>query len=260
MAFPIPTGDAKAQKLPGSDVFRRSAILYLDDHHRHWGAVSLNMEAVRAFSDTIEISEREALAQHRAEVQEWIDKGALAAGLDMPWSPSAHDAMEYVNYEHLKLASGFELHLKARLLAAGYLIHCMDKNDSRYAQLARKQHNRPVTHSEAKAIQDYQFDGQQNFLPGLLASSLKFSWMTNKSAYRRAIGLTDATMNIIEDYRELRNQIHLPGEFTDTPAIRAFGKPMVEFLLPFLNTEIIDWSNGIIDGYGLRFRKIPHFI
>ncbi|HEY4218004.1 MAG TPA: hypothetical protein VGM67_12755 [Gemmatimonadaceae bacterium] len=259
MTFPISTEDAKAQGLPGSDVYRRSAFLYLDDLHRHWGAVSLNTEAVRAFTDTIEISERQALAQHRAELRAWIANGALAAGLDMPWSRSDHDRMEYVNYEHLKLASGFELHLKARLLAAGYLVHCLDRNDSRYTQLSREQRERPVVHSEAKAVEGHQFDGKQNFLPGLTASSLKFSWITKKSAYRQVLGLSDETLNIIDDYRQLRNQIHLPGEFSDTPAIRAFGKPIIEFLLPFLNTEIVDWSNGVIEKYGLLFRKIPQF-
>lgn len=259
MAFPIPTVDAKAQKLPGSDVYRFSAFICIDEHHRRWAAVRINSEAIRAFSDSIEISEREAIADHRAAIQEWIAKGALAAGLDMPWSASDHDLMEYVNYEHLKLACGFELHLKARLIAAGYLLHCVDAANPKYKALSREQQDRPIAISEIAAIQDFHFDGKRNFLPGLTTKSLKFSWLTDKPAYRKALGLSDQALDIIRDYRELRNQIHLPGEVPETPGMQTFGKPMIEFLLPFLNSEIIDWSNNTIQKYDLRFRSIPRF-
>jgi hypothetical protein len=107
--FPIPTTQARASALPGSDTFTCSAIIYLDDLHRHWGAVFLCQEAVRAFSDTIEISQRHALSEHQQRLKEWTDQGALAAGLGMPWDESWHDAAEYVNWENLKIASGLEL-------------------------------------------------------------------------------------------------------------------------------------------------------
>lgn len=259
MNFPVPTADAKAQGLQGSDTYRRSAYLYLDDLHRNWGAVGLVSEAVRAFGDTIAITNREALAQHRDRIQEWIAKGALAAGLDMPWDEAWHDAMEYSHYEHLKLACGFELCLKARLLASGILVHVIDAVDTRYKSLAREQYSRPISVAEVLAIQPYQFDGTINFLPGITPRSLKFSWITDEKAYRAATGLSDQALDIIKDYRELRNVIHLPGESPDTPAIRAFGKPMIEFLLPFLNGDMIDWANTAIDSHGLNFRRIAHF-
>ena len=257
--FPISTADAKVQGLPGSDVYRPSHILYLDGHHRDWGAVRLNVEALKAFSDTIEISERVALAAHRTEIREWIAKGALAAGLPMPWSAPWHDTMEYVNYEHLKMASGFELHFKARLLARGFIVHCLDRKLPAYKSLAREQEKRPVTAEEVRAVQEFHFDGSANYLPGLTTSSLKFSWLTDKPRYRSALGLSDIDLDIVKDFRELRNQIHLPGDLPVTPALSSLKAPIVSFLLPFINTEIVAWSNQVISARGFTFRPLPEY-
>ena len=44
--------------------------------------------------------------------------------------------MEYVNYENLKIASGFELHLKARLLGGDYVLHEIDPKVDCYKALS----------------------------------------------------------------------------------------------------------------------------
>jgi hypothetical protein len=251
------TADAKAQQLAGSDVYRASHILYLDDHHRDWGAVRLNIEAMKAFTDTVEIAERVALAAHRAEVQDFISKGGLAAGVQFPWSAASHDTLEYVNYEYLKIASGFELHLKARLLTRDYVLHLIDGKLPIYKALAHEQRSRPILKSELLSVSEFHFDGSLNYLPGLTASSLKFSWLTDKPRYRAAIGLSSRDLDVIKDFRELRNQIHLPGELPETPALHSIGVPMVDFLLPFINKEIVTWSNQLIIDRGFTFRRLP---
>ena len=52
----ITTLDAKKQGRPGSDVYRYTHLLYHDALHRDWGSVRLNIESVKAFSDTIIIA------------------------------------------------------------------------------------------------------------------------------------------------------------------------------------------------------------
>ena len=253
----VTTADARLRGLPGSDTYRASHIAYLNDHHRDWSAVRLNIEAMKAFTDTIQVSERDALADHRREVQEFLSRGGLEADLPFPWSPSAHDLMEYINYEHLKVASGFELHLKARLLARGFVLHILDNKIGQYKALADEQRNRPIQTQELLGVAGFHFDGKHNYLPGLTDFSLKFSWLTDRPLYRAVFGLEDRELDVIKDYRELRNQIHLPGDVIETPALHALGKPAIEFLLPFINREIVGWSNQLISAHGFNFRRLP---
>ncbi len=253
----IPTAEAQERGLSGSDTFRMSHVVYLNAQHRDWGAVRLNIEALKAFTDTIEVSERAALAAHRTEVRAFIEKGGLAAGLAYPWSTAALDALEYINYEHLKIASGFELHLKARLLARDVVLHVLDAGAGPYRALAEAQRDRPIRTAEVLAVAGFHFDGKVNYLPGLTPSSLKLSWLTGKPAYRAALDLDDTALDVIEDYRELRNQIHLPGEIVETPALQALGRPAVDYLVPFINKEIVAWSNQLIASRAFTFRRLP---
>lgn len=259
MTFPIPTAEAKKLGLPGSDVYRHSAFIYFDDHHRHWAAIRLNIEAVKAFSDTIVIAQRKTLAAHQVELASWMAKGALAAGLAPPWNEAWHDEMEYMNYEHLKLACGFELHLKARLISRGFVVHRIAQDESAFKALAKRQEKAPVLISDLLAVRGFEFDGKNNFLPGIEEVSLKFSWLTDRPGYRLASGLSDTELDVIRDYRTLRNQIHLPGDLPHTPALHALGQPRIEFLLPFINREIVEWSNKVSSDRGMRFRRLPAF-
>ncbi|MBK9411003.1 MAG: hypothetical protein IPN47_23785 [Gemmatimonadetes bacterium] len=111
---PLTTLEAKQQQLRHSDTYRRAHIIYLDDMHRDWAAVELNRVPLRACADTIVISERRALAAHRAAVAESLAGGGLSEGHEPPWSEMTGRHFEFHNYEHLKIATGFELHLKAR--------------------------------------------------------------------------------------------------------------------------------------------------
>ena len=252
----LSTEDAKKQALPGSDTFRYSHLLYKDDFHRDFGAVRLNIEALKAFSDSITVGQRHELSADIEMEKLWLAQGAFDSGLPDPWGSTSWKSLEYINYEHLKISSAFELHLKGRLLARNYVLHEIDAQLPLYKSLEKQQRTRPIEKDELLAISPYHFDGKQNYLPGLREGSLRFSLLTQKPAYRAALGLSDQELGIIEDYRLLRNQIHFPGDMLETPNIRAFAKPIIEFLSPFINIELIDWSNRLIVQHKMNFGAI----
>lgn len=256
MPLHITTEEAKKQSLPGFDVYRYTHLLYRDDLHRDHGAVRLNVEAIKAFSDTVTIMQRHAIADEQAAVKQWLAKGGFEANLQYPWGAASLASMEYVNYEHLKIASAFELHLKARLLARNYVLHEIDAKAPGCKSLATDQYDRPIKRHELIAIHPFHFDGMRNYLPGLRESSLKFSWLTDKPAYRAALGLTDQQLDIIRDYRLLRNQVHFPGDILEASSIQAFPRPITDFLTEFINTEIVAWSNGLIAKYSMNYKPL----
>jgi hypothetical protein len=221
--------------------------------------VRLNAESLRAFSDTVMISEREAIAAEQAAVNEWVRSGGFESGEPFPWGPALHDAMEYVNYENLKIASGFELHFKARLLARDFIVHEIDSKAPGCGQLAKEQADRPILTSELFALHEYRFDGRENYLPGLRDSSLRFSWLTETPAYRAALGLPELQLDIVNEYRLLRNQIHFPGDIIVTPHIQSYGSPIATFILDFINREVVDWSNDLIAKNDFRVRLLPQY-
>lgn len=252
----ITTADAKSQGLPGHDVYRYSHLVYHGDVNRDAAAVRLNLEALKAFSDTILVSQRAALAAERATVADWQGRGGMESGLPVPYAPALTASMQYINYENLKIAAGFELHLKARLLARDFIVHEIDPKTKNCGNLAKRQPERPIKKQELFAIQEYRFDGKQNYLPGLKEASLKFSLLTDEASYRAALDLTDQQLNIIRDYRRLRNQIHFPGDFVEVPSLQAHPAPIVDLIVSFINTEVIDWSNKLIADHQLRFRPL----
>jgi hypothetical protein len=144
----LSTEEARSRQLPGSDVFRYSHIIYLDEFHRDWSAVALNREGYKAFTDTILIGERAELVAEQEGLRKWLDQGGFCSSQQPSWSAAGLRQLEYMNYEYLKLACGFELHLKARLLSQDYIIQEIDSSAIGYKTLAKEQKKRPVTKSE----------------------------------------------------------------------------------------------------------------
>jgi hypothetical protein len=254
------TEQAKHQGLPGSDVFRFSHLLYHDPLNRDAGVVHLNVEAYKSFSDTVLLTQRHALAAEQRAAKEWLAAGGFASNIAFPWGTATHAYMEYVNYENLKIASGFELHLKARLLSRDFVIHEIDGRNPDYKSLAKEQEARPISKTELFAIRSYKFDGQQNYLPGLKDASLKFAKFTDEAEYRKSLDLPDGHLDIIKDYRTLRNQIHLPGDIVQSPNIQAYRGPIVDFIVGFVNAEIVAYSNALIEKYQLNRSPLVPFL
>ena len=251
------TEEAKALRLPGSDVYRATHLLYHDALNRDAG-VRLNVEAMKAFSDTLMLSRRDELAGERRAAKEWLDAGGFASGGALPWGPATHVLMEFINYEYLKIASAFELHFKARLLFRDFVVHEVDRNDPFYSRIATYQRARPVRKEEIIAVSDYVFDGNRNYLPGLKDDSIKFSLITKKPGYRAALGLQEATIDVVDDFRVLRNQIHLPGDIVEAPHLAALSRPAPDFIADFINSEVVPWSNALIGQHGLNWQPLNH--
>jgi hypothetical protein len=249
----MPTEEAKQQGLPGSDVFRFSHLLYHDDLNRDAAVVHLNVEALKALLDTVAVSQRRVIAAEQIAVKEWLARGGFESGTPVPFGPATHAYMQYVNYENLKIASGFELHLKSRLIANDFVVQEIDGRAQEYKDLARDQPTRPIAKAELFAIRGYMFNGRQNYLPGLRDRSLKFSVLTEEPEYRKAMKLSDECLDIINDYRVLRNQIHLPGDVVEAPNIQAYSGPIVNFIVDFINGEVVSLCNALIVRHKLNW-------
>jgi hypothetical protein len=246
----VSTAQAQQQKLPGSDSFRHS--MYYDAGGRDFAAVRLNEEALKAFFDTVIIRRRNELAGEMAAWKQYMSRGGFASGDAHPVDPATTEYVQYINYENLKIACGFELHLKARLVSRDFVVHEVDDNNQPYKTLATDQKKRPITTAELLAIDSYRFDGSQNYLPGLKDNSINFKLLTQKAAYKQALNLQAQHLDIIEYYRCLRNQIHLTNEFGRVPTVQ-FPGTVVDFITTFINTEIIPLSNTLGAKYNMRF-------
>ena len=148
----LTTEEARRRKLPGFDVYRYTHLLYHDDLKRDFGVVRLNVEAVKAFSDTVAFVQRHTIAAEQIAVKQWLAQGGFESGLPYPWGMALRASMEYANYEHLKIASAFELHLKARLLSRSYVLHEIDGSVAEYRGLAAEQRDRPIQRGELVAV------------------------------------------------------------------------------------------------------------
>ncbi len=249
MSVPMPTADARQQKLRNSDTFRFSHLLYLDDLHRDYGVVHLNTEARKAFLDTITVSQRQKLADERKAVSDWYAAGGDSSGVVLPCPETMQAQGDSINYENLKIASGFELHLKARLLARGFVLHQLGAKNPAYRTLAAAQRQRPIARTEVLTISSYMFDGTHNYLPILSESSLKFSTLVTVPAYQAALSLPTGMVDVIDDYRVLRNQIHLPGDLIRARHIDRVGDAIGDLLAAFVNDEIVRVVNDLIARY-----------
>lgn len=224
--------------------------MYRDPLNRDALALRLNHEAMKAFSDTVAVSRRHELAAEYAEFKTYQAEDGFATG-GFVLGAAMIAQMEYMNYEHLKIASGFELHLKARLIASDFLVHKIDSRHQDYKTLAKEQKDRPINKTELFAIRGYHFDGHLNYLPGLTEKSLDFSQLTTKKNYKAILNLPDEDIHIIEYFRCLRNQIHLPGEPMEVPNVQ-FPGTVFEFIIGFFNTRIIAFSNALLSRCTLR--------
>jgi hypothetical protein len=229
--------EARKQNLPGSDVFVRTQLAYKTELNRDSLIVYLNREAYNAFIDTITIGQYPLLQQETEEQtrDRWII------------SPTIIRRLEYMDLENFKIAAGFELHLKACLLAKDIVIHVI-ANTPAFAALRRKQRGEPVYKDELLAIEGFYYTGQLNILRGLTAQSLTFDTILNTPAYRQQLGKSQDFLEIVEDYRNLRNQIHLPGDPIEAPHINNYeGDSFMRLLVQFINEEIVAYNNKLAD-------------
>jgi hypothetical protein len=234
--------EARKQNLPGSDVFLRTQLAYKTELNRDALIVHLNREAYKLFTDTIFIGQY-PLLQNETEM--------LKSDIRI-FPPNIFRRIEYIDLENFKIAAAFELHLKACLLANDIVIHVI-VNTPVFADLRRKQRKEPVNKDELLAIEGFYYTGQLNILRGLTAQSLTFDTILNIPAYRQQLGKSQDFLDIVEDYRNLRNQIHLPGDAVEAPHINMYeGDTLMRLIVQFINEEIVAYNNKLIDKWGLN--------
>ncbi len=234
--------EARKQNLPGSDVFLRTQLAYKTELNRDALIVYLNREAYKSFLDTITISQYPQLKEETERISRDIRL----------FPPTVFRRIEFIDLENLKIAAGFELHLKACLLSNDIVIHVIDKNPP-FKELRKKQREKPVYKHELLAIEGFYYNGQLNILRGLTSRSLDFDQILNKPAYRLQLGKTPDFLDIVEDYRNLRNQIHLPGDFVEAPHLKQYsGDSLMRVLAKFINEEIVAYNDRLIDKWKLN--------
>ncbi len=230
-----------------------SHLIYLDEFHRDHGTVLLNMEAMKAFGDTILIQHRAALRAERVADGAFIAAGKSIATEAPPPAPVSFALLHFMNYENLKIAAAFELHLKARLLVADFVLHKINqKAGPGYKLLAKRQMTEPIKKSELSQLSPYVSNGTSRYLPGLGDTSLNFELLVKEPQYVAALGLTTLEAGVIDDFRRLRNQIHLPGDVLETPHLGTIGA-VDDFLINFINRSIVPGVNGLIARHGFNW-------
>lgn len=257
--YPIPTSEARSQGLQGSDSFTHSAIIYLDDFHRRLSAFRLVQEAVNAFGDSLAFSRSRDLNEQVEFFREYMKAGGLLSDLEYRHNQSWDKYIRFRHLEYLKLAAGFELALKAMLLRQGYLVHIIDKKSAVHKHLASAQKTGPISVEALLEIAPYQFDGSRNFLPGILPQSIKFSWLTLRREYRATFPFSETEMDIVDDYRKLRNMIHLPGDWPDLSDNIESRQATSEKVVKMVNDQVIDWANSLLNGTHFERLRIPLF-
>lgn len=219
-------------------------MLYFDDLHRDHGAIALSRQALFVFCDTIIFGRRDELRREDEAVRDWQAAENSLAISPLPPTPSTFARLERYVYENMKIASGFELNLKARLIKASFVVHVILDSDP-WKSLHKEQRLRPILVNEMTSLCPYISTQTERYLPGVTKQSLNFSWIVTKPAYIAALGLPTQTVEIIDEYSQLRNQIHLPGDIQESSKIQAHKHPL-DFLLEFANTQIVDWANSLL--------------
>lgn len=251
-ALPITREEAARLKVSGWDVFQKSHLMYMDGINRLAGVAELNFEAFKAFSDTILISKSDEIIKEAQQSHEFMASGKNLGIDEYPWPNTQMYFGRFRNYEFLKIGCGFELSLKANLLSRGIVIHELDRTDVRYSKLAKEQKNRPVLISELLSISGYMHNGSINMLPGISKKSLKFSTILDKSAYKTLTGLDSASLEVIGDYRDLRNMIHLPGDPAETLRLQHMSwQEKIDFIRKYINDCIVAPNRKIVADVGI---------
>ena len=247
--FPIPSVDAQALGLPGSDVYRNEHIGYLPGLNRAAMTWRLLENAVVVFRDTAELQLRAELKDEWQLNREW---GAAGADPTMwPHTPVQNWIMRNRLYEQFKIGVGLELIAKAHLLMAGFVVHEIARGGpaNGSSDLARSQENSPVAVDELAACDGWLFDGVHNFLAGLKPQSLSFTTIL-KVEYLDALPLSEGFKRVAEIYRPLRNEFHFPvglaipdyGKLSPTPP--GVSVDLSAEVIAVVNAHAIDFEIG----------------
>lgn len=234
--------EARGKNLLGCDVFKRTHLAYKNDFYRDDFAVSLYQEAYKIFLSSELIAKFPIL-----KAESLKDKAALKNGT-YQISQTQWKRLKYINLENFLIATGFELFIKSQLLEMNFLVNELE-NKNEFKELWVEQMKRPVHKNELFKISGYFYNPtiKMNFLKGITEKSIKFSLILKNARYCETLNLSPELLAIIEDYRKLRNQIHLPGDFEYSPNLTRLGENLVPTIATFIDTMIVEKTNQLVD-------------
>lgn len=244
--------DAIKLKPIGWDTFKNTHLMYMNGINRDAAVAVLNYEAYKAFSDTILMQKHTDLIEEQNKIDDFLKLGKMLGVDEFPWPNAQFNFDRFRNYEYLKIGCGFELSLKSQLLSAGYIIHEIDRSLPNYEKLAKKQKNSPIKIDELMSISGYMFNGKHNIIPGITQKSVQFSSILDKHGYRNAYLLDSRTLDIISDYKDLRNSIHLPGDAVATITLKnMLWIEQIKFIRNYIHEQIIIKNRLIVKSHNL---------
>jgi hypothetical protein len=249
--------EARQQNLPGSDVFTKGQLAYKDVINRDAFVVSINNEAYKMFLLSTLIGHYPTLVSDQLKMKTAIKNGTAHLAFQ-EMSQINKGRLENMNLEFFYIATGFELSFKACLLQNNYVIHNFEDKGI-FKELNKQQRLRPVHKSELFDISGYFYDPNKkiNILKGITVQSLNFKLICNKPTYTSILGVTEDILDIAEDYRNRRNQIHLPGGgLVDAPNLTRIGEKLMPAMVEFINSNIVDNTNKLREKHGFVFGEL----
>ncbi len=248
--------EARQRQLSGCDVFKRTQLAYKDNLNRDHFVVSLNREALKIFNLSVTLGQYRQLKVQSEQTKKELSDGTFDIRT-YQISIEQWRLMEYMNLEFFYIATGLELHFKSWLLQNNYIVNIIDKNEP-FKTLKNEQYKRPITKVEFFSFGSFKYDTikQINILQGITEQSLSFNTICNEPDYVNALTVSNDIIGIVEDYRNLRNQIHLPGDICETPNITRIGENVTKKLIDFINERVVDNSNSLIQHYEFNFEHL----
>lgn len=252
----ITQSEAKRQNLSGHDVFKRTQLCYHDDLNRDHFVLTLNKEALKIFSLSVMLGQHAELKKEAQKVKDQLQDGTFNLATHQI-SNNTIKLLEYINLEFFYIATGFELYFKSWLLQNDFIVNIID-NEPQFRNLKKDQKDRPIKKAEFFSLGSFQYDTikEKNILQGISEQSLGFNTICNKSQYSNALNVSIDVLGLVDDYRNLRNQIHLPGDFCEMPTISRLGGNATEILINFINERIVKNSNIIIQQRQLKIAEL----
>lgn len=248
--------EARRRELSGCDVFKRTQLAYKDNLNRDHFVISLNREALKIFNLTVTFGQHSELKAQAQKIKQELADGTFSLE-NYQISQQHWQLMEYMNLEFFYIATGFELHFKSWLLQNDFIVNIVEKAEP-FKNLRNEQRDRPISKTEFFTLGNFQYDTakQMNILQGVTEQSLGFHTICSSINYVNELNVSNDIISIVEDYRNLRNQIHLPGDTCESPNINRIGENATQILIDFINDRIVDNSNNLIQQYNFNFSPL----
>lgn len=248
----IPTQEAKERQLSGWDSYKPIHFAYLNDVNRDHFAVTLNLEAYKVFNLSVTLRHFRELKAEADQVKQQIGNGTFNFFTDQISALRARQH-EFMNLEFFYIAAGFEMAFKSLLMQSNFIVNEID--NGQFRDLQARQKARPIHKDEFFELSKshYDLEKQQNFFPGLTTKSLSFRTICTKPAYIQVLHISNDLAGVVDDYRNLRNEIHLPGGTVTAPNLDRLGDRAIELLIEFINQRIVLNTNQLIQRHDFRY-------